>query len=1235
MSEESTSKGELTADEILKKFALPEFLKKGRNNPINGRDYFFSESSFHKVVGPEPSPRERFMIQMARARERQKEKPAAKNKQQKEQGCPSQTDTKPIVFQTPKSDTLSQCLDLPSQEDSGSIIAKSPKFETLSQNLNILSQRDSEPIVFTPATNDVLSEKSDSHSPQDSGAKVPKLPCAEPLSHGLADLTETANNEGSAEDDELKTNLVIADGEEHLKNQNILEIGSLVSNSSRPVHRESQSKTSQLPKTDNFYKEPSGTDAGDGNKDDDSDDDDDLSIDLIIADVEEQRKDKTLCESDSPFKKTCELAGAIVSVPKSDKKIPLFDREKADAEQSKPMTESLMKNEKEIPLYATGISSRVNISLPIPMETDIARQEPSGTASTGSVQEGEDVPAAQPDPEPETEPYQVLPSIDSGSDRNNDAVPDREMDTPKALSSSLPLIPALMSEPPNKDHKAEKSLDVKEINAPKLDMAPKFYVGDAGMSTSNSESKLLGSSSSKEALAYKGDKTDSDIGDVPIFSVADLCDDVDEDNGSKRLARKKGIWLTEQQKMQPKQKSVIKDNSVKEAMKFRQSSLTREEMARYLNLFGKYVRPFLSGGCRPVFTDRQKNEWAQFEALQQRVQREQREFQGYLQQNALRNPQFYNFIKAPVKHYALAKAQNYRPHKAMVMKFSSVLSAKIPLESGTEQAELVFKHQLLEIGSPPKIVLPDIKSGNNPVPIPHDVKKLEQNFPRCRRFTNMDILHHESVGEDSNARSLALKYGISAVLSSSVVKCLLDNRKPGFSHTWNIPVTVREYAVPGGKHKIVYLNKPIFEENLLLRDYSSLFHKYALRVMISQPNLASFKEMRQLQRQSERNACKKRQSTETVDDPFDVFATDLETLETFGKGLASKDGSLDSPKVKDVKVEEASCRRSKRIALGHLEKEEGIALLTASLDTPECSQSVLPEKCGPEEKSLNTVETPDQLAGQTRSRLRKRTLNSPNPSSLYISSERAKTVDPPAKKTKSPNACESNTETGSAIKIDPPPAKVNPCKQKVSGELWAGKEKKSRQQQEKTFSDDAQVRGNLLDLILGPDSATEEGRGAQSLENPSQYTAHTECLSSVVYSQWSLGQNKILIRTRSHGTLKARNIYLTTKLEYQASHGLEQVTAEEMVRDWAACYIRPNTKLLRARVNAFTSEILMFEELEVSQILRATHFRPGERFSFIDRLLKCLSSLDEGSYLVSHEPGENFCGIRAQKSEAR
>ena len=58
------------------------------------------------------------------------------------------------------------------------------------------------------------------------------------------------------------------------------------------------------------------------------------------------------------------------------------------------------------------------------------------------------------------------------------------------------------------------------------------------------------------------------------------------------------------------------------------------------------------------------------------------------------------------------------------------------------------------------------------------------------------------------------------------------------------------------------------------------------------------------------------------------------------------------------------------------------------------------------------------------------------------------------------------------------------------------------------------------------------------------------------------------------GYLQQKVVYVRAKPERQVHHGLEQTTLSESVHAWLGCYLRPNSYLLRGRVQWFS--LLMY-----------------------------------------------------------
>ncbi|KAK6975657.1 little elongation complex subunit 2, partial [Biomphalaria glabrata] len=697
--------------------------------------------------------------------------------------------------------------------------------------------------------------------------------------------------------------------------------------------------------------------------------------------------------------------------------------------------------------------------------------------------------------------------------------------------------------------------------------------------------------------------------DIPIFSVKK---DTPESSPMKQTAAKKNsVWADELEEQSIETTETCL-GQLNDAEGFKRSELTVEEHATYLRLYNKYVKPYLYKRPPDIFGQQQIHELSTLESLQRRVVNEQAEFQKYLHKLALKHPQGYRFLKAGARHYASKKACAFRLKKDYETLFQPAAKCNISFRSRSPDAELSFCQTVLEVGVPPRIVLPDIQGGSKPVPIEHAIKKLDYNFPRSSKKLFPGFIHHEPVSSDGNMKALLIKHKIQVAMSSSVVNCLFNNHGPDYAKAWNIPVTVETYQSEGSSHKLIFLDKPLFEDDLLIRDYSTLFHKYALRVFVSQTKIRNSRNIRSIPRLAHNISAP--DLSKPYDDTFDIFSSSGDSLETFGTGAvkplptssspggmrtraaekqkSSTDSSSDEPKSKRAKVETQG-RKSKKDA------HQRLCPLSPVPDTPSSplstplSPTLSSPSLSPKKQGQRVQEIP--LSPVHKGGPHATTNHSPAVSSPKESFSRRQSLRNFAKA--------SNSDMPRIPSVDNGDSLLCP-----------------------------------LDSILGqplkqPMSSSEIPR-----EDPSEYMGPTEDFSSLLYNLFTIGGKKILIRCRSHGVLKdskkSRQVYLLPKLEYQSNHGFEQTTLKEVVKSWTSCYIRQKTNLLRVRINSFNSEILMYEELEPQQILGGTfNFQPKDGFQFLDTVLNHLMSLGCGKYLLSHEPGKDFCALRCLKPE--
>ncbi|CAL1538744.1 unnamed protein product [Lymnaea stagnalis] len=788
--------------------------------------------------------------------------------------------------------------------------------------------------------------------------------------------------------------------------------------------------------------------------------------------------------------------------------------------------------------------------------------------------------------------------------------------------------------------------------------------------------------------------------DIPIFSVK-----ADEQNAPATGISNSGkinVALSDA-KMAKTDKAT--QEHVGKAPAFKQSDLTREEHAQYLKLYKKYLGAYSQGGLPSVLGSQQMKELAVFEQLQKRVLREQAEFQDYLKKNAERNPKFYQFLREPARNYSTSRIGAYRLKKEYANLYSSSLCDKISLSPGSGCTQMTHQQTLLEVGVPPLINLPSIPKGKPLTKIPHNMKKIDALFPKFTKKKPHGFIHHDPVSYDVNAKVLVVKHSIQVVMSSSVVSCLFNNQEPSYNHAWNIPVTVEECRSNGKVSKVVYLDKPLFEDDLRVRDYNAIFHKYALRAFVSR-----------VRRQHKRAVTKQgfehtqhQRVSDPVDEPFDMFDSSVTNLETFGtSGTSAKKFPCDKtlPACRTLKTQSREAVKELNQSnvnplsptfagqLTQPAKSPAQKSLIDRMDMTKRRSRLLMKEDLSSSSSATSLEEELVLKGSPRTRQQAKLLQtntSPgwNDKSLHglpaendttiteapIDTALAETanflsptqgdhkflnrtrgsarkcvaeaVQPHCENVHSEDVTESNkNESGSLSSHDG--ANITSALLDMSGPLSPATSPPSSPQPNTTDAVNQVIReipsSPVLDgpreippvriIPLSPNmSAVGSGAKDQLQEDPTDFVQPLEDCSSLHYNLWSLGDKKVLIRSSCHGIIKdhkkPRAIYLFPKLEYQPIYGLEQVTVNEMVKNWTSCYIRQNTNLLRARINAFTSEILMYEEMEPHKILQPSlNFKPQNAFKFLDNLLNHLIRLECGKYLLSHDAGADYCGVK-------
>ncbi|KFQ00023.1 NMDA receptor-regulated protein 2, partial [Leptosomus discolor] len=157
-------------------------------------------------------------------------------------------------------------------------------------------------------------------------------------------------------------------------------------------------------------------------------------------------------------------------------------------------------------------------------------------------------------------------------------------------------------------------------------------------------------------------------------------------------------------------------------------------------------------------------------------------------------------------------------------------------------------------------------------------------------------------------------------------------------------------------------------------------------------------------------------------------------------------------------------------------------------------------------------------------------------------------------------------------------------------------------------------------------------------EDPSEYKAPQD--GNLVYKLFSLNDLLLLVRCsvqkvkslpRYRKKKKAQKlipIFLLPKLEYQPYYGVEALTEGEVCQLWTQSMLHSECLFYIGRIDAFTSKLIMLEKIS-PEILREKLglIKPANSLNILHHILKKVSDLQEGSYLLTHAAGDSSVAI--------
>ncbi|OCT89436.1 little elongation complex subunit 2 isoform X2 [Xenopus laevis] len=162
-------------------------------------------------------------------------------------------------------------------------------------------------------------------------------------------------------------------------------------------------------------------------------------------------------------------------------------------------------------------------------------------------------------------------------------------------------------------------------------------------------------------------------------------------------------------------------------------------------------------------------------------------------------------------------------------------------------------------------------------------------------------------------------------------------------------------------------------------------------------------------------------------------------------------------------------------------------------------------------------------------------------------------------------------------------------------------------------------------------------------EDETKYIAPTE--GNRTYKLFSLDDMLLLIRSNVQkaytyarsGKASRKQVpgYVLTKINYQWCYGVEILTESEICQLWTERLLHSNSMLYIGHIDVFTSKFFMLEEVTSERLDDLiSNLKPVNSLNILHHILKWVSDLQEGSYLLSHTSGDSSVCLYKSISES-
>ncbi|XP_046389932.1 uncharacterized protein LOC124158721 [Ischnura elegans] len=696
------------------------------------------------------------------------------------------------------------------------------------------------------------------------------------------------------------------------------------------------------------------------------------------------------------------------------------------------------------------------------------------------------------------------------------------------------------------------------------------------------------------------------------------------------------------------------------------STLTARQQKAYLEFMKKFSNKYA------MIDLADQEEFQRYQKLQVKVAAEQIQYLEFLRNFALQNQSRYSSMSHDIERYVnerwkvklknpLKYPRYYRPYRTIGLVSND---AKEPLD-------LIPLDTIVKRGKFYNLMTKTTgRIGREYYGIVTRHPIITEEIANRTRLTTFNC----PVSRDQNAEIYAAVMNVDFVLSSSSVKKICDNFPP-FNKFWEIPVVVKECDVEENgikvKKKVVFIDKALPPRRMTVVDKLLCYHKIAVKCFFVPYRFQDLVD--QEYGSAKRKHDKKLE--ENPDEPFDLDWNNTDDLDCFGV-----DGSTSSRKTAEkLDKDSTDVQSSEQNDVSNQSLNETCAPQESydqsRGDVIENDNEAIKLNRGSVE-NVNDMDASSSCMSDSGDE--NLVIDDPDYESK---SQNPKVVSSKDSRIMSSKSSEVNVVNQAGVKESPKqPARnirqtrnmakmlqtINKVEEIASAKINTGKvpmvenTKSSSIDKNSLNVNDKQNKSvansgmkinretSLLDELIAQQEkwlAQEQGPKAEFCPKvPPDIKERMECLKkyrpippprgrNYVYRLFNLKKQdmfspgyRLLVRHKvdaQEAAHKPRPVTIVPKLEFQPEFGAEIVTVSEMIQEWLSIRLRPTSFLIRARLDAFTSDVLMVERKELKDLRSEENYHNVQASSCLNTLetvLRATRDLPPGEYMLTHEP---------------